>query len=322
MSRPRSATRWFADRDREPMKLLYCDEFVLPLPPEHRFPMAKYRLLRERVQADPELSRIPLEVPTAATDEQLLRVHTPEYVEAVQHGRLERAAVRRMGFPWSPQLVERSRRSVGGTIAAARHALGHGVAANLAGGTHHAFRNFGSGYCVFNDVAVAARAMQSEEGLGRLLILDCDVHQGDGTAAIFRDDPAVVTCSLHGALNFPFRKERSDIDIALPDGTGDEHYLSALDEALDSALRARPELVLYLAGADPYHGDRLGRLALTRAGLRQRDRRVFETLKSAGVPVAVVMAGGYAREVDRIVDIHFGTLAEAAAVARRRAGMG
>jgi acetoin utilization deacetylase AcuC-like enzyme len=305
------------------MKLFYCDEFVLPLPPEHRFPMAKYRLLRERVLADPALSRLALEVPAAATDEQLLRAHSPEYVDAVVRGRLDRAAVRRLGFPWSPQLVERSRRSVGGTVAAARHALGCGVAANLAGGTHHAFRDRGTGYCVFNDSAVAARAMQSEESVGRVLILDCDVHQGDGTAAIFRDDPSVVTCSIHGALNFPFRKERSDIDIALPDGTGDDVYLDALQETIGIALRKRPELVIYLAGADPFQDDRLGRLSLTREGLRRRDAAVLGALRSEGTPVAVVMAGGYARDVERIVDIHFGTLREAAAsVARRSVGMG
>lgn len=305
------------------MRLFYCDEFVLPLPPGHRFPMAKYRRLRERVEADPVLSSLDLDVPPAATDDQLRRAHSAEYVAAVAEGRLDRAAVRRLGFPWSAELVERSRRSVGGTIAAAQCALRHGAAANLAGGTHHAFRDHGAGYCVFNDAAVAARAAQHEAGVGRVLIVDCDVHQGDGTASIFRDDPSVVTFSIHGERNFPFRKELSDIDVALADGTGDDDYLCALAEGLRAALTSPPELAIYLAGADPYRQDRLGRLALTRNGLRQRDEHVLSTLVDEGIPVAVVMAGGYAADVERIVDIHLATLMVAAAcVARPPLGMG
>lgn len=302
------------------MKLFYCDEFVLPLPPAHRFPMAKYRLLRQRVESAPWARKESLEVPPPATDEQLARVHASEYIADVVEGSLDAAAVRRLGFPWSPELVERSRRSVGGTIAAARSAMVDGGAGNLAGGTHHAFRDRGQGYCVFNDAAVAARAMQQEEGVGRILIVDCDVHQGDGTASIFAQDPSVVTFSIHGRRNYPFRKQRSDVDVELEDGTDDRAYLAALCDALPSVVQSTgPELVVYVAGADPYRDDRLGRLALTRRGLRERDRLVFATLSAARVPFAVVMAGGYAREIDRIVDIHLATLAEAAAVVDRRA---
>jgi len=306
------------------MKLFYCDEFVLPLPSEHRFPMAKYRLLRERVESEPWVPAGSLAVPAAATDTQLARVHAADYIAAVVEGSLDATAVRRIGFPWSPELVERSRRSVGGTIAAARSALVDGSAGNLAGGTHHAFHDRGGGYCVFNDAAVAARAMQQEEGVGQILIVDCDVHQGDGTASIFAQDPSVATFSIHGRRNYPFRKQLSDVDVELEDGADDRTYLAALRAALPPLVQSSaPELAIYVAGADPYRDDRLGRMALTRAGLRERDRFVFDTLAAARIPFAVVMAGGYALEVDRIVDIHLATLAEAAAVVERhRAGMG
>lgn len=295
------------------MKAFYCDHFVLPLPPEHRFPMAKYRLLRERVRTQGILAQEHLRVPPAASDEELLRVHDGEYLRRVVAGDLTRQQVRRMGFPWSPALVERSRRSVGGTLAASRWALAEGVAANLAGGTHHAFSDRGEGFCVFNDAAVAARAMQAEGRVERVAILDCDVHQGNGTASIFADDASVFTLSIHGERNYPFHKERSDVDLALPDGTGDDEYLEILDHALDRGLVPwGPQLVIYLAGADPYHGDRLGRLALSRRGLRERDRRVLSFCVHLGIPIAIVMAGGYARPVERIVDIHAATLEVAA----------
>jgi acetoin utilization deacetylase AcuC-like enzyme len=299
------------------MRAFYADHFVLPLPDGHRFPMAKYARLRERVTALGLIApdRL-LEAPAAAWDD-LRRVHTAEYVEAVATGALPAAALRRIGFPWSPAMVERSRRSVGATIAAARAALDDGLAANLAGGTHHAFADRGEGYCVFNDVAVAARLLQHEYAVGRIAVVDCDVHQGNGTAAIFAGDPSVFTFSMHGAHNFPFRKETSDLDVALEDGTGDAVYLELLARHLDEVFaRHAPEFVFYLAGADPYAGDRLGRLSLTIDGLRARDTIVLERCRGAGVPVAVSMSGGYASDIDAIVTIHANTIAVAAALAR------
>lgn len=291
------------------MRLYYCDHFVLPLPPRHRFPMEKYRRLRDRVEGSGRFPPRALQVPDGATDQDLLRVHTPLYVQRVVTGELRPREIRELGFPWSPQLVERSRRSVGGTMAAARAALDEGVAGNLAGGTHHAFPHRPEGFCVFNDAAVAARAMQAEGRVKRVAILDLDVHQGNGTARIFRNDPSVFTVSVHGASNFPFRKEESDVDLPLPDGADDRTYLAAVEEALEAVQGGgRPDLVIYLAGADPYEGDRLGRLAVTRKALAQRDTRVFQSLGARGTPVAVVMAGGYAEEVDDVVEIHFNTL--------------
>jgi acetoin utilization deacetylase AcuC-like enzyme len=218
--------------------------------------------------------------------------------------------MKRIGFPWSPSMIERSRRSAGATIAACRSALEYGCGVNLAGGTHHAHRGHGEGFCVFNDAAVATRAMQAEALAARVLIVDLDVHQGDGTAEIFAGDSSVFTFSLHGRNNFPFRKQGSDLDVELDDGTGDDAYLAALAVALPRALaRSRPDLAIYLAGADPFCGDRLGKLALTKAGLAARDRYVLSMLRSAAVPVAVAMAGGYADSIDDIVDIHFATVA-------------
>jgi acetoin utilization deacetylase AcuC-like enzyme len=297
------------------MRIFYCDHFVLPLPDGHRFPMEKYRLLRERVAADGEGD---LTVPDAATDEELLRVHDAGYLGRVVEGRLTRDEVRGIGFPWSPGLVERSRRSVGGTLGAARHALRDGVSVNLAGGTHHAYADRGEGFCVFNDVAVAARALQAEGRARRLAVLDLDVHQGNGTAAIFRHDDSVFTLSVHGAHNYPFRKERSDRDVGLPDGAGDEPFLEAVEQGVAQALATAPELAFYIAGADPYEGDRLGRLAVTRRGLAERDRLVFDRCAAAGVPVAVVMSGGYAERVEDTVEIHLQSVRTA--LGRARAG--
>ncbi|MEM7587914.1 MAG: histone deacetylase [Acidobacteriota bacterium] len=292
------------------MKIFYCDHFVLPLPEHHRFPMLKYRLLREAV-AVAELGQ--LVEPAAATDEEILRVHDADYLERLVAGRLSERDVRRIGFPWSPQMVERSRRSVGGTLGACRAALDDGVAVNLAGGTHHAFRDHGQGFCVLNDAAIAARALQAEGFARRVLVIDCDVHQGDGTAALFERDPTVFTMSMHGKRNFPFQKQHSDLDIALEDGTGDAAYLAALAKGLDQAFReAAADLVIYLAGADPYEGDRLGRLALSAPGLEQRDRMVLQRCRQRRLPVAVVMAGGYAPDVDDIVAIHLATVRTAA----------
>ncbi|MDT8340813.1 MAG: histone deacetylase [Longimicrobiales bacterium] len=291
------------------MQTYYCDHFVLPLPEGHRFPMAKYALLRERVARDP---RVELRVPEAATDEELLRVHTGEYLGRVSAGTLPPAEQRRIGFPWSAGLVERSRRSVGGTLAAARAALREGFAANLAGGTHHAFADRGEGFCVFNDVAVAARDVQVRGLARRVAVLDLDVHQGNGTAAIFRDDESVLTTSVHGAGNYPFRKEEGDLDVALPDGAADGPYLEAVAGVLRIVLQWGPDLICYLAGADPYHGDALGRLSVSVEGMARRDAMVYDQAERAGVPVAVVMSGGYAPDVHAIADIHAASVLAAA----------
>ena len=306
----------------------YTDHFVLPLPPTHRFPMTKYARLRERLiglgartQPGPDGLDVPcttmpggamdivLCVPSAASDEELALAHDPAYVAAVSEGRLGATAQRRIGFPWSPAMVERSRRSVGASIAAARAAARDGVSVNLAGGTHHAHRALGEGYCVFNDVAVAARVALRDGLATRVLVVDLDVHQGNGTASIFAGDPEVFTLSMHGAGNYPFSKSVSDLDFALDDGTDDEGYLRCLDLALDEAfLRARPDFVFYVAGVDPFEGDLLGRLALTSEGLRERDARVFARTSGSGVPVVVTMAGGYARDVDVIAELHAQTV--------------
>ncbi len=296
------------------MRAFYSDHFVLPLPDGHRFPMSKYARLRERVLAEGVIAAADLVAAPAASWDELRLAHAAGYVNDVAAGALPADMQRRIGFPWSPEMVERSRRSSGATIAAARAALTDGAAANLAGGTHHAFVDRGEGYCVFNDVAVAARVLQRATECHRLAVVDCDVHQGNGTAAIFRDDPTVFTFSMHGARNFPFRKEVSDLDVELADGTEDDEYLSLLARHLPAVLdRQRPEMVFYLAGADPYVGDRLGRLGLSMDGLRARDEFVFGHCHAAGVPVTVVMSGGYAPDVDDIVQIHLNTIRTAAA---------
>jgi acetoin utilization deacetylase AcuC-like enzyme len=293
------------------VRIFYSDHFVLPLPPGHRFPISKYALLRERVLASEYGSACC--VPAPASDDEITRAHCPDYLARIAGGGLSASEQRAIGFPWSPQMVERSRRTSGATIAAARAALEEGTAANLAGGTHHAFRDRGEGFCVFNDSAIAARMLQAEGRVRRVLVIDCDVHQGNGTAAIFRDDPTVFTFSIHAANNFPFRKEPSDLDIELPDGAGDRIYLDQLERGLGEALaRAAADLAIYLAGADPYVDDRLGRLALTKQGLLGRDRMVFEACEQAGVPVAVTMAGGYARDIADTVEIQFNTIESAA----------
>lgn len=295
------------------MNIFYHDHFVLPLPENHRFPMRKYSLVRQRIVDQKLVPQACLQVPEPASDEQLELAHARSYVRRVSAGELTRHEVRRIGFPWSPQLVERSRRSVGSTIGAGRAALRDGVAVNLAGGTHHAGPDWGQGYCVFNDAAVAARTLQAEGLVRRVVVLDCDVHQGNGTAAIAAGDSTIFTFSIHGARNFPFHKEKSDLDIGLEDETGDEAYLEALERGLQLALdRAEADLAIYLAGADPFAGDRLGRLALSKAGLAERDRMVFEMCRKAGLPVAVTMAGGYGRDVSDTVDIHFQTVCLAA----------
>jgi len=299
------------------MQAFYADQFVLPLPPGHSFPMSKYRLLREQLEGMPGLE---LCQALPASDGELALAHTPSYLAAVVDGTLSAAQQREIGFPWSEAMVERARRSVGATISAARSALGAvggGLGMNVAGGTHHATADKGGGYCVFNDAAVAARLMQAEwhrmhRQLLRVAIVDLDVHQGNGSASIFADDPTVFTLSLHGAKNFPFRKERSDLDVDLPDGCTDEAYLRALDDALAALWRhheqALPGLIFYVAGADPHEGDRLGRLKLTTAGLAERDRRVFAAARERRIPIALSMAGGYGRVVADTVQVHLGTI--------------
>lgn len=291
------------------MKIFYTDCFVLPLPQRHRFPMQKYSLLRRHVSNAGLAPADALCVPPPATDAQIALAHDRDYLHKVVAGELTRKEVLRMGFPWSPQLVERSRRSAGATIEACRSALSSGLGINLAGGTHHAFRDCGEGYCVFNDSVIAARTLQDEGRTNRVLIIDCDVHQGNGTSAITAHDPTIFTFSVHGARNFPLRKEKSDLDLPLADGTADDEYLDVLERGLDKALeRAKPDLAIYLAGADPFVDDRLGRLALTKAGLGERDRLVFRRCLSGGIPVAVTMSGGYAPDVADTVDIHFETV--------------
>lgn len=296
------------------MKVFYADQFVLPLPEGHRFPMGKYRLLRERLAA--ELPGITPQQAPRASDGELALAHTPQYIAGIQDGTIDARVMREIGFPWSEAMAERARRSVGATIAACRVALGEGVAANIAGGTHHAHADKGGGFCVFNDAAVAARLLQAEHARTarararplQVAVVDLDVHQGNGTASIFRDDPSVFTFSMHGARNFPFRKEASDLDVELPDGCADAQYLEALELALEElARRVAPDLVIYLAGADPHEGDRLGRLKLSWDGLEARDRRVFEWCWQRGVPLAFAMAGGYGHRIEDTVQAQVNT---------------
>ncbi len=302
----------------------YADHFVLPLPEGHRFPMAKYAQLREQLVQ--QLPMVGLSEALAASDGELALAHTPAYIQAVVQGGLTASAQREIGFPWSPAMVERSRRSVGATVQACRHVMAHGgLAANLAGGTHHAYADRGSGFCVFNDVAVAARLMQAEHGRAhrtqaplRVAVVDLDVHQGNGTASIFARDDSVFTLSMHGERNFPFRKETSDLDVELPDGCQDDAYLEALDRALDELDgRFEPGLVIYLAGADPHEGDRLGRLSLTFDGLEARDRRVMDWAWQRRTPLAFCMAGGYGVDVGHTVQAQINTYRVASEFAQR-----
>jgi acetoin utilization deacetylase AcuC-like enzyme len=295
------------------MKIFYSDHFVLPLPKGHRFPMVKYSMLRERVARDGICGPGELSTPRAVTNHEILRAHAPGYLKRVVSGALTQKEMRRIGFPWSEKMVERSRRASGGTLGACLAALDEGFAANLAGGTHHAFSDKGEGYCVFNDSAIAARAVQAAGLVERVVVIDTDVHQGNGTAAILRGDPTVFTFSIHGAKNFPFHKEESDLDAPLPDGASDTEFLATLESCLKAALDAADaDLAIYLAGADPFEGDRLGRLAVTKSGLAERDRIVLETCRERGIPVAVTMAGGYANEVEDTVEIHFQSIRRAA----------
>ena len=289
------------------MRAFSLDAYPVPLPPGHRFPMEKYALtlelsLREGLLSAERLAPAPL-----APDEVLRRAHTPAYVQAATTGALTAPEIRRIGFPWTPALINRCRASVGGTLAAAEAALSDGVAANLAGGTHHAFAGEGEGFCVFNDIACATLELLARGWVRRVAVIDLDVHQGNGTAAILGGHPAVFTLSLHGERNFPFRKMPSTLDVGLPDGCDDETYLSALDRALPQAMAFDPELVFYIAGADPLRDDRLGRLDMSLAGLAERDRRVLTACRDLGAKVALTMGGGYARPIHPTVAAHVGT---------------
>lgn len=288
------------------MIIYRTDQYPLPLPPGHRFPAQKYRLLFEAVHA---FAAGLIEDAPAATDFELLAAHSAQYLQKLQTGALSKAEERVLGLPWSAELVERSRRSTGATLAACRTALLQGCGANLAGGTHHACADHGSGFCVFNDSAVALRVLQREGLIRRALVIDLDVHQGNGTADILANDPALFTLSIHGANNFPFQKARSDLDIEMPDGCDDATYLAQLERTLPALMRRQcPDLVLYLAGADAWEGDRLGRLGLTQHGMLQRDQYVLGLCQQFDVPVAITMGGGYGRDIHQTVAIHAATL--------------
>ena len=289
------------------MKAFYTDHFVLPLPAGHRFPMEKYSRLRDFVG---ELTGVELIEAPAASDTQILYAHDPSYLIKVIEGKLSPQEQKEIGFPWSEKMVERSRRSAGATVAAAKMALNEGIAINLAGGTHHAYRDMGSGFCVFNDSAIAARALQKEIRSNlKVAIIDLDVHQGNGTASILENDPTIFTLSIHGENNFPFKKEVSDLDLGLADGCDDSTYLNALTESLNElGDRFKTDFVIYLAGADPHEDDRLGRLKLSKEGMRLRDEAVLAYALDRKLPLAISMAGGYGKEIGSTVDLHFQTI--------------
>ncbi|HEX5077272.1 MAG TPA: histone deacetylase [Gemmatimonadaceae bacterium] len=283
--------------------------YTVPLPAHHRFPIAKYALLRDAVIATGLVPPAHIHEPDRAPVELLRLVHTDRYIEAVRSGTLSEAEQRRIGLPWSESLVERSFRAVGGTLEAARAALDRGLTMNLAGGTHHAFPDHGEGFCVFNDVAVAIRALQRDGRIRRAVVLDLDVHQGNGTHAIFTGDPSVFTFSMHGGRNYPFHKVAGSLDVELADGTGDDAYLTALAAALPGVLSvSAPDLAIYLAGADSHEGDRLGRLCLTFEGLARRDVMVLDACREVGIPVVITIAGGYGRNIEDSVRVHLNTV--------------
>lgn len=287
-----------------PPTLFYTDHHEVPLPAGHKFPIQKYRMLREQLARESDYCFEPAPL---AEREMIELAHDPAYVGQFLSGTLEVAAMRRIGFPWSKELIGRTLASVGGTLAATQRALREGWGGALAGGTHHAFRAEGSGFCIFNDIAVAIRSLQQQGRVRRAAVIDLDVHQGDGTAQIFQEDPDVLTVSLHGQNNFPFRKQRSRVDVELPDGTGDAEYLRALDKVLPQAFAFRPEIVYYQSGVDPLEADTLGRLALSHAGLRERDRRVMSAARNASVPLVITLGGGYAKPIELTVQAHGNT---------------
>ncbi|MEO8335589.1 MAG: histone deacetylase [bacterium] len=279
--------------------------YTFPLPAGHRFPVEKYAMLRDRIVEEGIVSPGRVLIPPAARDDELLLVHTADFVTRYSTGRLTTQEERLIGLPWSPELVERSRRAAGGTLAGARHALAHGVAMNLAGGTHHAFADHGEGFCVYNDVAVAIRVLQGEKLIRRAAVIDLDVHQGNGTHSIFASDDSVYTFSMHGGKNYPFHKVAGTLDVELADGTGDEEYLSLLTSSLPGVLAASaPDLVLYIAGADPHEGDALGRLKLTFEGLARRDAYVMSQCREVGLPIVIMIGGGYGKRIEDTVRVH------------------
>ncbi len=297
------------------MYALSSDRYVIDLPAHHTFPMQKYRLIRERLLAEGTLQAEEILAPDLIAPADIRLVHTAEYWEQVAAGTLPSSAIRRLGLPWSEALVRRSRASAQGTLSAARIAIGSRIAINLAGGTHHAFPNRGEGYCVLNDIAIAIRCLQRDGWMQRMAIIDCDVHQGNGTAAVFAGDPDVFTFSIHGAKNYPLVKVPGCLDIDLADGTGDNTYLEDLEGAVTKTLADfRPGLVFYLAGVDPHEGDRLGRLRLTHAGLRRRDELVLRACRDANIPVAITLGGGYGKDLQDTIEAHCNTVRAARAV--------
>jgi acetoin utilization deacetylase AcuC-like enzyme len=295
----------------EPLSIFYCDHYHFPLPPGHKFPLAKYRMLREELSGD---DRFYLQPASLAERAAILRVHGPHYADGFLDGSLDPLIMRRIGFPWSRELVDRTLGSVGSTLLATEAALQSGFGGTLAGGTHHAYRNEGSGFCVFNDLAIAIASVRVGHGMVKTAVIDLDVHQGDGTASIFAGDPSVFTLSLHGERNFPFRKQSSTLDIPLPDGTGDEEYLLVLQKALEQVWEFGPQIVFFQSGVDGLQTDRLGRLALTRAGLAERDAMVISQTRQVDLPLVVTLGGGYSDPVEETVKAHAQTFRTAAHV--------
>ncbi len=293
------------------LRLYYCDQYPIPLPPAHKFPLAKYARIRQHLAADSRFELIPAPL---ADPHDIQFAHDPGYVCAILDGTVDPRVMRRIGFPWSEHLVRRTLASVGGTLAAARRALTSGVSGNLAGGTHHAFRAEGSGFCVFNDIAVAIHRLRRDASAARFAVVDLAVHQGDGTASIFANDTNVLTLSVHGENNFPFRKQSSKIDIGLADGTEDEEYLRVLQQVLPAVWEFQPDLVLYQSGVDALREDRLGRLGMTQQGLMERDRLLFAAVEARGIPLVITLGGGYAEPVERTVEAHVNTFRTAASV--------
>ena len=291
------------------MRACYSDQYAIPLPPGHTFPIEKYRLIREQLLAEGTLRPAELLLPSLAHPEDVCQAHARSYWEQVESGRLSASAARRIGLPWSQDLVRRAQASAQGTLTAARIALQEGIGINLAGGTHHAFADRGEGYCLLNDIAIAARCLQRDWWMQRMAVIDCDVHQGNGTASIFAGDPDVFTFSIHSANNYPLQKVPGHLDLALPDRTEDEAYLQALEPVVAQILAEfRPGLVFYQAGVDPHERDRLGRLALTHAGLLARDTLVLGACREANVPVVVTLGGGYGKDLRDTVEAHCNTV--------------
>lgn len=289
-------------------RIFYSPYYYADIGEGHVFPIKKFELVRDKLLAEGTLQKEEISEPEPAAVEDVLLVHTEDYVSRLMKGELTAKEIRKLGLPWSKSLVRRSFLATSGTISAARHALSNGVSSNLAGGTHHAFPDRGEGFCVLNDVAVAVRVLQREKLAEKFLIVDCDVHQGNGTAFIFQTDKSVFTFSMHGAKNYPLHKEQSTLDLELPDGTGDREFLEILSEALPRVFLHNPDIVFYLGGADPFEQDKLGRLKLTKEGLRRRDEMVLQFAREREVPIVTTMSGGYALDINDTVEIHSNTI--------------